>query len=937
MKSGVVVLWDMVYNFDMLDFESGFCGSMPGGRFYCLAALAAAVYLHPMNAPENPDYQRRAVKPPSLELFGGRPHFMSMRVLPQSGWREQLDATVERDRLGDVVWAAATLLANTNLAEQVAELKRRGYFLFDVWGPVPGTNDGSLAGTVDRRHLEMFERELGERWLGMDCGEMDGRFVSPLYGFAHQREPLYDSSEVAYLDFQHFFEEYFRRIGNKVSALVSHTCGHYFAQQGCLATFGAETAQSLPNAQIYYAFLRGAGKQYGIPWFGNASVFNHWGVKGYPRVVNEKAAKVWAPDRGTSLALLKKLMYAQILYGCNILGFECSWYMVLPDGTQKLSPIGEIQQGAADWSARNGPVGVQHVPVALMFEFMSGWTYPRSHYLKEQVFQNWGSVPWNLGDFFADGVLNEVYPGYEASGFWRDERGFNCDTPFGDSVDCVLSDAPAWMLAQYPVVILANKMRPSAETAATLREYVRQGGHLVYTRGNRDILFPEGFGPCGKGRVTEIPSAWGVNEQRQCPLPIVSDYEKPFPSPHPLLPESRRIIREVLRENVLFTTSPEPSADGLAIVTACRGKGEYTVAVLNNTWEPRPLKIYSHAGEIASLTELPTPDDVKGKVGYHPNTMTNLAIGADTPTQIAAGSTRLFRVRLRDTGAVRELPKVSPAPNAAGRALALRVPRSFRDEVLLRPTFFRHWDAVTLDWRYLRERDIAELKRQTNWLKLQGLNVIVDLRSGLNQFPDIRFANKNPEGTESEAMLDETLEKAAVLGVHDIVISPVRYDWYMDGYKKHQIEGIRRFADKAAAKGIVLHMHFSWWRGRYQGYSSFGNVKKLVEEIGRPNVKLSPSVADQLWANNGDTAKTAAEIASSDSGIVFVSAPRKDEFGNLVSASEPLSALPQTVLDKLLPVLRSHKGRIVFDAVYPDKDAEWRDAILMNLATKSKE
>ena len=157
--------------------------------------------------------------------------------------------------------------------------------------------------------------------------------------------------------------------------------------------------------------------------------------------------------------------------------------MVLPDGTQKLSPIGEIQQGAADWSARNGPVGVQHVPVALMFEFMSGWTYPRSHYLKEQVFQNWGSVPWNLGDFFADGVLNEVYPGYEASGFWRDERGFNCDTPFGDSGDCVLSDAPAWMLAQYPVVILANKMRPSAETAASLREYVRQGGDATLPDG----------------------------------------------------------------------------------------------------------------------------------------------------------------------------------------------------------------------------------------------------------------------------------------------------------------------------------------------------------------------------------------------------------------------------------------------------------------------
>jgi hypothetical protein len=38
--------------------------------------------------------------------------------------------------------------------------------------------------------------------------------------------------------------------------------------------------------------------------------------------------------------------------------------------------------------------------------------------------------------------------------------------------------------------------------------------------------------------------------------------------------------------------------------------------------------------------------------------------------------------------------------------------------------------------------------------------------------------------------------------------------------------------------------------------------------------------------------------------------------------------LPKASLDKLLPVLISHKGRLVFDAIYPNKDAEWRDATL---------
>jgi hypothetical protein len=52
-------------------------------------------------------------------------------------------------------------------------------------------------------------------------------------------------------------------------------------KEGARTLIGAETAQALPNNQVYYAFIRGAGKQYGVPWFGNASIFNRWGFKTY--------------------------------------------------------------------------------------------------------------------------------------------------------------------------------------------------------------------------------------------------------------------------------------------------------------------------------------------------------------------------------------------------------------------------------------------------------------------------------------------------------------------------------------------------------------------------------------------------------------------------------------------------------------------------------
>lgn len=889
-----------------------------------------SVYSHPLAVADHPDYARRHVKPPTRALFGNRPHFMALRELTEKGYRADLDRYVARDRLGDVIWANAIMLGNPNLAEQVAELKKRGYFLFDLWGYVPGFSLGTHFGefTVADATRELLERELGDHWLGMDCGEQDGRYVSPFYGFSRQREPFDGDPVAQYLNFQRHFEYLHRMSGNRLAALVSLTYGHYLAKEGCYTLMGAETAQSLPNAQIYYSFLRGAGKQYGVPWFGNVSVYNHWGCKGYPSKRSDDRRKL-DPERGTSLALMKKLMYAQILYGSQILGFECSHYLPGKNGAPpELSPIGRIQQGAADWCAKYGDPGIQHVPVALVFDFFSGWTYPRSHYGKKEVFQNWGAVPWNLGDFFADGVLNEIYPGYEASGFWRDERGFNADTPYGDCADCLLSDAPAWVLAQYPVVVLANRMRPSAEFVQTLRDYVQGGGQLVYTRGNREILFPEGFGATGKGRVTEIPSAWGVHERPQCALPVDSDYEKPFPSPHPLLPETKRMLSEVLRTQVAFTTSPQPAADGLSVVVCRRAKGEYTVGVLNNTWRPRPLALHSHVGEIVSKEELSTPDDVKGDVGYAPETFTNFTAGVDTPTEIAAGSVRLFRVKVREKD-VRELPAVRPVANAANRVLALRdVAGPYKEELLRRPTFFRHWDAVSLDARYLLARSTDDIREQANWTKLQGLKVIVDLRPLLNHYPDARFADNTPRETaRSAGIFTNVLTKAAILGAKDIVISPVRYDWYIPDYKKRMREGMERLADQAAALGMTVHVHVSWWRGRFQGLDGLAGVAALVKQINRANVKVAPSVADQLRFHKGDAAKVAAEIAAAEADLVFVSAPQEDAFGQLVSTVKPFETLSAKQREQLTPVLRAHKGRLVFDASYRTQDEAWRDAV----------
>ena len=770
-----------------------------------LFADPVKTYSHPMDPRLHPDDARRLVKPPDAKTFNNRLQFMALRSMSASGYKDALDRYVVRDRLGDIIWAHSGMIFNKNVREQAEELKRRGLYLFDLWGFVPGSGPG--AWTQFKRPegvTEMFEEVLGDHWLGMDNGEQDGRYVG---GYAGQMEPYGADRFQQYMNFQRHFERMDHLLGNKMATLVSLNFGHYFMRECCYTLIGAETAQALPNAQIYYSFIRGAGKQYGVPWFGNVSVFNRWGWKAYPKEYDADPLKKGpGPDKGTSLALMKKLMYEQIFYNSVAVGFESSCYW---NGDQ-LSPVGRIQQGAVDWSARHGDPGVMHVPVALMVDFYSGWSFPR-HLYSGQVYKVWGTLPYEAGDYLTDGVLDMLYPGYQDASYFRDERGFNVDTPYGDIADCLLSDAPAWLLRQYAVLVLAGRLAPSEELRDTLRGYVAQGGWLVLTQGNVDSLFPKGL---PQGRVTVIPSPWGIAETPQCALPVRTVVGAPLDKPYPLLPETRRILDGVFRAQRIFATSPEPATNGLSLVTCRRGKGDYTVCVMNNTWEERPFALTACAGRITAMEELPTDVSERGQVGFAPNTVSNVVVGADTDHTIAAGAVRIFRVKTDEGGAVAEIPYRAPTPNAPKQTLFLRhLDGPIKEAVMRRPTFFRHYDSVMLDARYLVSRDRADLVQQTDWLKKQGLKVMADASSLFNLYPDLRLVeNDTNETARTSAAVADLLDKMDALGARDLVIALHRRpeNNITDKEWLEQMEGVvRRLCRQAAKKDITVYLRQS--------------------------------------------------------------------------------------------------------------------------------
>jgi hypothetical protein len=769
------------------------------------------VYSHLLVPAEHPDYHRRSVKPPGWELFDNQTQFITLRGFSMRDgeiidFAKALDDYSVKHDLGRVAWPSYPILFAKNLDALAAEIQRRKLYLFDIWGYVPGSGPGGYWQQFKppASALAMLQSKLGDRWLGTDIGEQDGRYVG---GYASQMTPPSAGRFDQYLNFQRHFQRLSDDLGNRHCVLVSLQFGHYLLKEGTATLLGAETAQGLPNAQVFYSFIRGAGKQYGVPWFGNVSIYNRWGFKSYSKGRERD---------GTSLSLMKRLMYSQILYNCMAVGFENGWF----DADGRLSPIGRIQQSAQRWVRTIGQPGVQHTPVAVLLDFDAGWTVPR-HLYSDAIYRVWGNLPYEDRDYLTDDVLDLIYPGYADSSYFHDESGFSTATPYGDIADGLLSDAPLWLLNRYGVVVVTGKSR-SPELRAKLSAFVAGGGHLV-------LVGEKWVDPSGKGQITVLPGN-GLADRTAATVP--DQVDRHLDSPRPLSPAARAMLDQIFRQQRLFEVDPR-----LGLITCRKKAGEYTLGVLNNSWCERPLEIKSLCGPIESIQEVPLDTAERSAAGFVPPGQESAPLGKNTANTIAGGDIRIFAVRAGESG-VAEVPHATPAPPPQGVIFALHDARSIKEEILRRPTFFQHFDGVMVDWRYLHDREKRALARDAAWIKRQGLTLVVDLRPGLNLFPDLRLLdNVHDEYETSMAAIDDVLKKMQVLGARHLLLTLHRLpeNNYSDGWQGFA-PALKRIAAEAARRGVTLYLY-------PQTAKSPGSLRPLLQRVGAANLKIAASRA----------------------------------------------------------------------------------------------
>lgn len=893
-------------------------------------ANAHRVYSHLLEPREHPDYERRAVKPPTWETFKNRTQFTCLRGFGQEGdqlvgFAEEIEKITRSHELGNVIWPSYSTLFATNLCDLADEIKRRDLYLFDIWGYVPGSGPGGYwqQFTPPAGALTMLESKLGDRWLGTDIGEQDGRYIG---GYASQMTPASASRFEQYLNFQRHFERMGDDLGNKHAALVSLNFGHYFLKEGTYTLVGAETAQGLPNSQVYYAFIRGAGRQYGVPWFGNASIYNRWGYKTYGSS-GGSGGDAHGPTKGTSLSLLKRLIYSHILYNCVAVGFENGWF----DG-DKLSPIGRIQQSAQRWVKENGQPGVMHTPVALLLDFYSGWSFPR-HLYSGDVYRVWGNRPYEAGDYLTDAVLDLLYPGYQNSSYFHDESGFITPTPFGDIADCVLTDAPLWALDRYAVVIVAGELGGGREVRDKLQAYAERGGHVVITAGNLPKL-PGGLAgytnvsanstvACGRGRVTVFASSFGVELVSTPTEALRNETDKSLLEPFKLAQDVRAGLEAILRLQQLFAVQGE----GLSLITCRKRAGEFTIGIANNTWREQPFRLESLCGRIEFLRELPLDVSDRDALGQTPESIDASILGKNSANTVAGGDVRVFSVRVRESG-VEDIQHQAPPPRPHGRLLTLRHATSIKEEILARPTFFEHFDGVCVDWSYLHEREKAELRRESHWLKRQGTRIIVDLSSGVDLYPTLRLIDNLPEDyAASMSAVKDVLAKMEILGARDLILSLHRHpenNFTDDQTREAFTATLKGLANQAAERGITLYLRIGFGKPPR-------NVAEGLEWLARvnaPNLRLALSIASLEQA---PPSAEAATRLKDKLGFWLVAASRRDAAGKVWDMHAPVHLQDRTeYLAKWLAL--SPSTPTVLDALLTNQDEEYLEAVTLNQA-----
>ena len=553
------------------------------------------VYAHDVDPTKYPRYDKRQAKAVTHATMENRVQFSASRFVTMENGRmvhidNELDRYTVQHDIGRCFWLNWKDFLAENVDELIDKVRDRELYLYGAWGYEPGA-EANLAenrwgefSVSDRVHNRLMA-ELGDRFFGYEMGEQDGRYIGAFV--SREDATVHPKTRVEqYKNFERWHSRIAADSHNRMTVLCSSALVHYYARSGYATLLSCEAAQALPNPQMWYAFMRGASKQYGLLLSGNVSVWNLNSYKTYGPPFVPDAGERGDAQSGTSLSLMRRILWNEYLYNCVFLGFENGWFcnddserhvlgLVTPEMAARpgeISPIGEVQQYANRLISELGYPGVMYTPVAVLTDAHAGWNPPRFLYTSK-LYEVWGSIPYGAGDHQLHALFSMLYPGYENAGFYEDESGFLTATPYGEVTDVLLSDADSAVLTRYPLLLVANGISVTLELYDKLRRYVADGGHgvvyastLLKAAGELERFGEDLFTYCGIQQVGRPTAVSGTARYNGKDYPVTG----------------LQVLTATPRDEVTVEATVE---DKPAIITLSHGKGRLTVLLAEDGLE----------------------------------------------------------------------------------------------------------------------------------------------------------------------------------------------------------------------------------------------------------------------------------------------------------------------------------------------------------------
>ena len=488
--------------------------------------------------------------------------------------------------------------------------------LGDVVARLPVLNHLTNVTGLHRVDSEGLPVPLMGEW-GYSCIHLAGSDIDGA-GMSRGGFPCFDALQgcddpvhagVAYDRAQAYYvarEDYERTAFPTMKRIIAHT-GHYLFPHYGAAWGGelivAEVGENINSVQGHIAFLRGASRQFGVPWgtdfspwFANG-VLDYW--SGADRVwyrTDENGNIVeWysGAEHGHSLSLNERTWYLSYMGGASYHlqeGAAINFFASKQSPTV-VSPLGLLAQSFHEFVEANPDRGEPFVPMAIVLDFYHGlglgtWNRP----VGEET--AWNHFPLAGAQRSTLSLLDAFWPSsFRVSP--ASEANYLVNGPVGDTVDVLadLSDPTTLsLLTDYSVVFLSGNVHWTPEwKSAVWNGLLANGGWLVLdTNSVHDAIYADLGAPALSAFVPGYSAAQlGVANVLAGRVVRVE-----LPSHYPAL------IAELGRRALPFQVS------GAGFALNRKASGSWLVTLVNNTGvdkQPRTPTVISGGPVTASL------------------------------------------------------------------------------------------------------------------------------------------------------------------------------------------------------------------------------------------------------------------------------------------------------------------------------------------------